>query len=83
MLFELQGTLLNSKSQITSTTVEALREALSRGINVVIATGKTRPAAITILEKVGLSGKDGIVSEYSPGVFTQVSIYIYIYKLTK
>ena len=36
----LQGTLLNSKSQITARNAEALREARSRGVNIVIATGK-------------------------------------------
>ncbi|KAG7024608.1 Sugar phosphatase YidA [Cucurbita argyrosperma subsp. argyrosperma] len=37
---DMDGTLLNSKSQITPTTVKALKEALSRGVKVVIATGK-------------------------------------------
>lgn len=67
----MDGTLLNSKSQISSATAEALREATSRGVKVVIATGKTRPAAITLLKSVGLAGKDGIISEVSPGVFVQ------------
>jgi hypothetical protein len=35
-----QGTLLNSKSQVTARNAEALREARSRGVNIVIATGK-------------------------------------------
>ncbi|CAN4128329.1 unnamed protein product [Withania somnifera] len=65
------GTLLNSKSQISSATAEALREATSRGVKVVIATGKTRPAVITLLNSVGLAGKGGIASEVSPGVFVQ------------
>ncbi|GFZ17183.1 haloacid dehalogenase-like hydrolase family protein [Actinidia rufa] len=65
------GTLLNSESQISSTTAKALREALSRGVKVVIATGKTRPAVISALKMVELAGKDGIISEFSPGVFLQ------------
>ena len=36
------GTMLNSKSQITATTAKALKEALSRGVKVVVATGKVR-----------------------------------------
>ncbi|XP_016537650.1 endoribonuclease YBEY, chloroplastic isoform X2 [Capsicum annuum] len=68
---DMDGTLLNSKSQISSTTADALREATSRGVKVVIATGKTRPAVITLFKSVGLAGKDGIVSEVSPGVFVQ------------
>ncbi|XP_021907564.1 uncharacterized protein LOC110821908 isoform X1 [Carica papaya] len=67
----MDGTLLNSKSQITETTAKALTEALSRGVKVVIATGKTRPAVIRALKMVGLAGRDGIVSESSPGVFLQ------------
>lgn len=44
MFFSLgiQGTLLNSKTQISSTTVKALKEVSSRGVKIVIATGKVR-----------------------------------------
>nr|XP_023923056.1 endoribonuclease YBEY, chloroplastic-like isoform X2 [Quercus suber]POE97294.1 sugar phosphatase yida [Quercus suber] len=65
------GTLLNSKSQVTPANAKALKEAMSRGVKVVIATGKARPAVIESLKMVDLAGKDGIVSEFSPGVFLQ------------
>ncbi|KAK9136152.1 hypothetical protein Syun_015482 [Stephania yunnanensis] len=68
---DMDGTLLNSKSLISPTNAEALREAMSRGVQVVIATGKARPAAITALRMVDLAGKDGVMSESSPGVFLQ------------
>lgn len=68
---DMDGTLLNSKSLVSATNAKALREAVSRGVKVVIATGKTRPAAIRLLEMVDLAGKDGIISESSPGVFIQ------------
>ncbi|KAK7384960.1 hypothetical protein VNO78_30663 [Psophocarpus tetragonolobus] len=68
---DMDGTLLNSKSQLSSATVNALREASSRGVKIVIATGKARPAVIDIFKMVDLAGKDGIVSEFSPGVFLQ------------
>ncbi|KZV44523.1 hypothetical protein F511_24940, partial [Dorcoceras hygrometricum] len=68
---DMDGTLLNSKSQISSANAEALKEATARGVKVVIATGKTRPAVINILKKVNLAGKSGIISEFSPGVFVQ------------
>ncbi|PKA57221.1 hypothetical protein AXF42_Ash002525 [Apostasia shenzhenica] len=68
---DMDGTLLNSHSQITRTTAEALREALLRGVKVVIATGKTRPAVINTLKMVNLAGKNGIASELSPGIFLQ------------
>ncbi|KAL2584269.1 hypothetical protein AAZX31_14G129600 [Glycine max] len=72
---DMDGTLLNSKSQISSTTANALREASSRGVKIVIATGKARPAVIDIFKMVDLAGKDGIVSEFSPGVFLQACLY--------
>lgn len=33
---------------------------------------QTRPAVLNIFKMVNLAGKDGIVSELSPGVFVQV-----------
>ncbi|KAJ0986456.1 hypothetical protein J5N97_004812 [Dioscorea zingiberensis] len=71
---DMDGTLLNTRSQISTENVAALREAISRGVNIVIATGKTRPAVISALKVVGLAGKGGVVSEVSPGVFLQGSL---------
>ncbi|GLU01472.1 hypothetical protein SLE2022_187790 [Rubroshorea leprosula] len=68
---DMDGTMLNSKSQISQGNAMALREALSRGVKVVAATGKARPAAMEALDAVGLGGREGILSEYSPGVFLQ------------
>ncbi|KAF3446720.1 hypothetical protein FNV43_RR11900 [Rhamnella rubrinervis] len=68
---DMDGTLLNSKSQISSATAEALKEASSRGVKVVIATGKTRQAVLSAFKVVDLTGKGGIVSQVSPGVFLQ------------
>ncbi|KAF8033948.1 hypothetical protein BT93_C0283 [Corymbia citriodora subsp. variegata] len=68
---DMDGTLLNSESRISSTNAKALKEALSRGVKVVIATGKARPAVINILKMVDLAGKDGVISQFTPGVFLQ------------
>ncbi|XP_039116452.1 endoribonuclease YBEY, chloroplastic-like isoform X2 [Dioscorea cayenensis subsp. rotundata] len=70
----MDGTLLNSRSQISTENAEALREAISRGVNIVFATGKTRPAVISALKVVSLVGKGGVVSEVSPGIFLQGSL---------
>ncbi|MQM18586.1 hypothetical protein Taro_051581 [Colocasia esculenta] len=71
---DMDGTLLNSRNQISSRNAEALNEAMSRGVKVVPATGMTRPAVIRALKMVNLAGKNGIVSESSPGVFLQLRI---------
>eukprot|EP00249_Psilotum_nudum_P020282 c27635_g1_i3 orf=85-1410(+) len=68
---DLDGTLLNSRSQITRKTAAALKEAIARGVKIMIATGKSRTAAIAALEEVGLAGENGVVSTSSPGVFLQ------------
>ncbi|GMI97963.1 YbeY endoribonuclease [Hibiscus trionum] len=68
---DMDGTLLNSKSQVSLTNARALKEASSRGLKIVIATGKARPAAISVLQMVDLAGIDGIISEHTPGVFLQ------------
>ncbi|GLT57205.1 hypothetical protein SLA2020_301930 [Shorea laevis] len=68
---DMDGTMLNSKSKISQGNAMALREALSRGVKIVAATGKARPAAMEALDAVGLRGREGILSEYSPGVFLQ------------
>lgn len=71
VLCDMDGTLLNSKSKITEKTAAAIKEAIERGVKVLVATGKTRPAVITACQSVGLVGEMGVVSESSPGVFVQ------------
>ncbi|KAL6216516.1 hypothetical protein ACLB2K_009739 [Fragaria x ananassa] len=68
---DMDGTLLDSRSLMSSTTARALKEASSRGVKIIIATGKARPAVMRVFKMVDLAGKDGIVSEFSPGVFLQ------------
>jgi hydroxymethylpyrimidine pyrophosphatase-like HAD family hydrolase len=68
---DMDGTLMNSRSMITNETANALRAAMKIGVQVIIATGKTRPAALAALETVGLTGRGGALSHTSPGVFLQ------------
>lgn len=68
---DMDGTLLNTKSFITRETADALRAAMEGGVTVIIATGKTRPAAMAALAPVGLAGEGGLLSESTPGVFLQ------------
>lgn len=76
LICDMDGTLLNSRSQITKQTATALKAVIARGVKVIIATGKTRPAAMTACRAVGLEGENGIVSESLPGIFLQgLSVY--------
>lgn len=52
---DLDGTLLNSKSQVSPRTEAALKEAIAAGAQIVIATGKTRYAINGLVEKLGIN----------------------------
>jgi Cof subfamily protein (haloacid dehalogenase superfamily) len=51
--------------------VDAIKLALERQVQVILATGKARPAAIAAMEKVGLAGEGLVVSKTSAGIFLQ------------
>lgn len=59
---DLDGTLLNSQHQVSPRNLSVLKSAIARGVQVVIATGKTHGSAREIIPLLGLS---------SPGVFVQ------------
>ncbi len=59
---DLDGTLLNSNHEISQRTERCLREAMQRGIPLILATGKTRTSALHIIEHLGLT---------TPGVYIQ------------
>lgn len=42
-------------------------------------TCQARPSAIHVLQMVDLAGKEGIISEHSPGVFLQVLLVLFPY----
>ena len=56
LALDMDGTLLDSRSKVLPSSVEALHAALSTGVKVCLATGKARPAALTAMERVGLAG---------------------------
>jgi len=69
LVTDLDGTLLNGDSVITPGVAAALRRAVASGVEVVVATGKARPAAIRAASTQGLDGI--IVGKSTPGVFLQ------------
>ena len=67
----MDGTLLDSRSQVLPSSVDAIRAALDVGVTVMLATGKARPAAIAAMQRVGLAGDGLVVSPNHPGLFLQ------------
>ncbi len=59
---DLDGTLLNSQHELTPRTEAALRAALARGVQIVLATGKTRASAVDLIRRLDLK---------TPGVYNQ------------
>lgn len=57
LCLDMDGTLLDSRSRVRPSSARALREVLERGVQVCLATGKARPAAIKAMETVGLAGE--------------------------
>lgn len=64
---DLDGTLLDSKSQLSDRNVTVLKQAMEQGVRVMLATGKTYPSAKDIIARLGLT---------TPGIFSQgLAIY--------
>jgi len=59
---DLDGTLLNSQHELTERTEKALKAAMEKGIQIVLATGKTRGSALSLIARLGLT---------SPGIYLQ------------
>jgi len=62
VVIDLDGTLLNSKSEMSEANEAALKKVMAQDIQVVIATGKTRVSAVPIIESLGLT---------TPGIYLQ------------
>ena len=59
---DLDGTLLNSKHELSEKNALAIEQVTAKGVKVVIATGKSRHSASAIIEKFNLD---------TPGIYTQ------------
>lgn len=51
---DMDGTILNSSSELSARTRNALRSAISSGITVVTATGRMYPSALPVIREVGI-----------------------------
>ncbi|MBI5671216.1 MAG: HAD family hydrolase [Chloroflexi bacterium] len=62
---DIDHTLLNKEHQLTDRTEAALRSAMDKGVQVVLATGKTMHSAADIIRKLNLT---------TPGIYAQGTI---------
>lgn len=53
--FDIDGTVLNDKGELTQRTIAALKRAMASGISVICATGRMYPSALPILRRIGVT----------------------------
>uniref|UniRef100_J3LB22 Uncharacterized protein n=1 Tax=Oryza brachyantha TaxID=4533 RepID=J3LB22_ORYBR len=66
--------IVDNEGNLHEESIQSLREAVSRGTNVILVTGKTRASAVRTFKLLNLEGEDHFISESSPGVFLQGSL---------
>lgn len=62
---DIDGTLINSKHEITVKTKEVIAEAKAQGIKIVIATGRPYPGVVKILKELNLEEQGDYVITYN------------------
>jgi hypothetical protein len=62
VVVDLDKTLLNSKHELSERNEKALKAAMEQGVKVVLATGKTRTSAQTVIDRLDLT---------TPGIYLQ------------
>ncbi|XP_047076730.1 endoribonuclease YBEY, chloroplastic-like [Lolium rigidum] len=71
---DIDGTLVDYEGHLHAESIEPLREAISRGVTVIMVTGRTRASTIATFKLLNIEEKDEFISENSPGVFLQGSL---------
>lgn len=67
IVLDIDGTLLNSQLELSERNEKALKAALAEGVQIVLATGKTRNAGLKIADRLGMT---------TPGIYLQgLTIY--------
>lgn len=55
---DMDGTLLNSKQKVTKRTIQAIRQATSKGVKVVLCSGRAYDGIIDYAKEIGFAGSD-------------------------
>lgn len=62
IVFDIDGTILNDRGELTPRTVTALRQAMASGVKVICATGRMYPSALPILQRIGVTDPSVILN---------------------
>ncbi len=67
LVLDLDGTLTNSKKEITPRTLDALFEVQRRGVKVVLASGRPTYGVAPVADKLCLNQFGGYILSYNGG----------------
>lgn len=67
LVLDIDGTLVNSKKEITPATKEGIALALDKGVKVVIASGRPTPGVIPIARELELTKRGGYILSFNGG----------------
>ncbi|KRO00155.1 Cof-type HAD-IIB family hydrolase [Companilactobacillus kimchiensis] len=80
---DIDGTLLNDKQKITKENIQAIRQALNKGIKVVLCSGRAYDGVIGNAQEIGLNGPDqymiyfggNIIQNYDDQIIYQKALH--------
>jgi hypothetical protein len=82
LVLDIDGTLTNSKKEITPKTKEAIAKAIEIGTVVVIASGRPTPGTRKVCEELELDKKGGYVLSYNGARITELKSGKTVYQKT-
>lgn len=69
-VFDLDGTLTNSRKQVTPASRRAITAIMDRGVSVALASGRPTCGIMPVAEALGLDRRGGYILAYNGGVIT-------------
>ena len=79
---DLDGTLLNSRKQVSPEDKAAVLEALEQGCRIAVNTGRPLPAVLPLLERTGLNRQGCFAVTYNGGLIYDCGSGETLYKKT-
>lgn len=80
LVLDIDGTLTNSKKEITKETKQALHEAQEHGVIVVLASGRPTPGIVPIADEIELDKFGGYILSFNGAVITNYQTKEVVYE---
>lgn len=70
---DIDGTLLNSKKEVTKEVFEAIQNAKEKGVKVVLSTGRPLPGVQSLLKELKLNDEENYVVTFNGGLVQEIT----------